>query len=202
MIVPSHKLDGSRQVGVIRDNYGDVVIAFEAIHQEVRGQVDVRPLLVGANHLDGLRAFRRGMGQVHHLGMGKEAAKVNRQVWDCAECAQIDVLAPRLPRVGGRRSDAGREVSYSLYVVVGKDLPAQGGEVEPPVGRVLDTAVVEVEAVDVDVGGHAVSVKKAGAVSSTAPRPAPEGPGEVSYIIAQAARKVICLLSLSVELLQ
>lgn len=70
------------------------------------------------------------------------------------QCAQVGQLPLRLLRVVGTLLNLGREVSDLLDVILRQEPLAEAFEVEPLVRTALETAVEEIEAVDVDVRGH------------------------------------------------
>ena len=126
----------------------------ESVQQQVGRQIDVGPLLLGVQHLDGARAGLRLPCQGPPLPLGKEASVVDGQVGDGLKGAEISLLPLRLGGVIGPVGDEGGESSVSGHVVMGQQQPRQLPDVQPAMGRAPQGAVVEIEAVDVYVGSN------------------------------------------------
>ena len=80
-------------------------------------------------------------------------AQVHRQPWDRLERSEVSALAHWPLRVR-LSADLGREVTDALELVRWQQRLAQRTEVQPLVRRALETTVVEVETVNVDIGQH------------------------------------------------
>lgn len=85
--------------------------------------------------------FRRTIQAVNELGVGR-------------------ILQPNAELPDGREI-----LDLHELVSSGQDVREQGAEVQPLVGRALEVAVVEVEAIDVDDGAHSGPLKKQGPIS-------------------------------------
>ena len=70
------------------------------------------------------------------------------------ECAEIGLLPCALAGVGGAIGNQGREVADAVNLVLGHEVLTQREQIEPPIWRTLQTAIVEVESVDVEIGPH------------------------------------------------
>jgi len=69
---------------------------------------------------------------------------------------EVDLLPPWLQRIIGAGGDMGREIANVVDLVSWrrKRRPAEGVKVKPLMQSPLQAAIVEVEAVDIDVGFH------------------------------------------------
>ena len=81
---------------------------------------------------------------------------MNRQVRDRPQGTQIGLLPDALLGIVGPGVDVGREIADAIDLIPRrrKGCLAEGGQVKPPVRRAFQAAIVEVEAVDIDVGFH------------------------------------------------
>ena len=94
--------------------------------------------------------------------MRYEQAEVNGQIGDGAQGTEERELALRLLRISWGRMDNGGEVPHAVNLVVGEDSLTQYHWIEPLVGSTFDAAVIEVEAVNVDVRPHKTLHKRQG----------------------------------------
>jgi len=93
---------------------------------------------------------------------------------------EVDFLSHGLSRVAGTCSDPGREIFDPVYRMVRKQQAAEVIYIQPLVGGPLDGPVIQIEAVDVDVGnGHAESTNAEAVPKGTASRPVPEETGGI-----------------------
>ena len=69
---------------------------------------------------------------------------------------QIDLLPPWLQRIIRAGGDVSREIANAVDLISWrrKRRPAEGRQVKPLMRRPFQAAIVEVEAVDIDVGFH------------------------------------------------
>ena len=137
------------------------------------GEVYVGALLFGLDDSDEPGPLRWRIGQGHH-GLGGEKPTIrNGEIRKSAESSKIDLLACGSVRVAGCSAHAGGEISDPVNLVTArKELGAELGYVQPLEGGAFDAPVVEVEAVDVDVG---CSHKKAEAARGQPRAPSPKG---------------------------
>lgn len=77
---------------------------------------------------------------------------VDRQVGNGLQCTEIRLLALRLGGITGPTAHASGEVANPIDLVPGQQELSQSAKVQPTIRRVPQRAVVEVEAVNVDVG--------------------------------------------------
>ena len=153
--VLANHLDGCDEVRITRDDNGGGVAVEEAVHEEVGSQVHIRAFFLGFENFNGV------WGRVDDLGADFPGAKVSlddREVGQGAESAPVDLLPGGLVRVARKGRDFSREVLRRDDGVLRECRGGQRDGVQPVVRGVLDGAVVEVEAVDVEDGFHAVTV--------------------------------------------
>ena len=74
------------------------------------------------------------------------------QVLQSPQRSEVCLLPLRLPLIAGTNVEPGREVTYAVDGVFRKEGLAQFVQVKPPKWSVLESAVVEIETVDVQIG--------------------------------------------------
>jgi hypothetical protein len=83
-----------------------------------------------------------------------ELTFVNTEIWYGSQSAEIGLLSSGDVWIAGSCLDIRSEVSDAVDDVTGQKSVAHGRDVQPLVRGVSDGAVVEVEAVNVDVSAH------------------------------------------------
>lgn len=76
------------------------------------------------------------------------------QVGNGRQSAEVSLLTLRLGGVIGPVGDQGGEVAYPANTMLGQEKPRQPPRIQPAVRRSSQGAIVQVEAVDVDVGAN------------------------------------------------
>ena len=84
----------------------------------------------------------------------EEKPFVDRKGRNRSECAQVYILSRCDLRVMRQGANPGREVADSINYVLWEEPLTQTSEIEPLVRRAPQSAVVQVETVNVDVGGQ------------------------------------------------
>ena len=166
-------VDGQHQVGVVGDYYGQLVVVLEAVQQQVGGEIDVGPFFLGIEYLHDARAGLRLPGQGPSLGLGQQVSVVDSEVGNGRQGAEVRLLALRLGGVIGPVGDQGGKVAYPADGVAGEQQPRQPPQVQPPVGRSAKGAVIEIQAVDVDVGADERGIPKKAEAAFRQPRALP-----------------------------
>jgi hypothetical protein len=144
------------EVAVIRYDYGQVVSCLETVDEQVAGKVYVRALLLGLPDLGVCGLAVSVFDEPSCRRAGDEAPVVDREFGNRCKRTKVDLLSLcllslRLGGVARSRSDARREVLDPDDIgIVAQHSIAEYAHVQPPLGGVLQTSVVEVEAVDVD----------------------------------------------------
>ena len=146
----------SRKVGVIGHDDRLLVLPVEPIDQETSGEVHVRPLLLRVPHQDVRRQPRRRLSQRAALDAGPKHAVVRVEARQRRQGSQIRLLPLALRGIPRTGVEPRGEVGNPVDRVLGKERLGQPPEVQPPVGRVLQGAVVEIESVDVEVGDQSL----------------------------------------------
>ena len=147
---PGHA-DGELEVRVVRDHDGHLVVLLEAIHQQVGSEIDIGALFFGVEYLNRARTWSLA-GQRPPLRIGKEVSVVQGHCRNGLQGAKVSLLPLGLRWIVGAAGNQGGKVSYAAYLVVGQQKPHQLTDVQPSVGRAAQGAVIEIEAVDIDVG--------------------------------------------------
>jgi hypothetical protein len=117
----------------------------------VRGKIDVRALLLRLDDTDELRWLSRGNHQRHCHRMRKKVAEMNRDFRQGRQCAQIQLLTEWLIGIARTRRDMGGEVLDGADRVAREQKLAKRFWINPAIGSFAKGAVVEVEAIDVNV---------------------------------------------------
>ena len=88
--------------------------------------------------------------------MREIVTQVNREVWHRRKGAQVELLTLRLPTitVAWDRAHVCCEVAYPVHLMLRQQRSGKRTQIEPPVRRLLETAAIQIEGVDVDVGLH------------------------------------------------
>ncbi len=104
-----------------------------------------------AHRFDAGLAAQRGASSLHKQ-VSKEVTETDRHAGHGAQCAQIELPPHRLVRVVRARTDQRGKVVMSKTVFFRKQKLADLARIHPTVSGPAECKVVEVEAVDVDVG--------------------------------------------------
>jgi len=154
----NHYSDRFTQVAVIRDHYGLVKVAHEAIAYQVDSKIHIRTFLLGLLHLYRLRQGRavriRKRELRHQSGPPHEVSQVNGQIGQCAQGTQVRILSCGCTGVMRRRTHPRREIPDTVDAHIGKQVLAQKRKVKPLVRCTSQRAVVQIESIDVDVCRH------------------------------------------------
>ena len=161
-------------VAVVADHHRAIVRVEPAVIEQVDGEIYVRALLLGADHLRGALVTGRLRERRAHL-VAEEVPEIHLDLGPVAsKSAEIDVLALGFRRVGGGARHPRREILDRQDIVMRlQDRCEQRQQVEPFPRRSLERSIVEIEAVHIDEGAHRCPPQKARA-SEEAPRPAVE----------------------------
>lgn len=84
--------------------------------------------------------------------MGAERAVEYGKVGDAFQGAKVNKLTAPLPGIVGPVRDKRGEISNPVYLLPWQEHPGQFLQVQPPVRRVFEAAVVKVEPVHVHIG--------------------------------------------------
>ena len=159
----------------------------------VGAQIHVRAFLFGFKNLDGVGR------RIHHLRpdySGPEIALNDFKGGQCVKRAPVKVLTIRLMGIVWQRGDFRGEKLGGHDAVAWKGGCGECNRIEPTKRSVLQRAVVEIEAVDVEDGLQAdlLFLKNAGAAPErAAPRPAAEASRrDVSATFADIAAGCKC----------
>ena len=144
---PTHDADGCNQVAIVGNDHCRVVVTLVGVMHHVRGKCHVRALLFG---LDDLRHARPG-GERHLHDVREKLTEVDLHVGQRCQGPKVDLLPSRLTGVVGQRGDPCSEVPDAVNPIAGKQMATEFREVDPSVGGPFERAVVEVEAVNVNV---------------------------------------------------
>ena len=74
------------------------------------------------------------------------------QVWNGPQGAKVSLLPLGLSRIARTAGDDSGEVAYPVYLVAGQQQVRQLANVQPSIGCTSQGAIVEIEAINVDVG--------------------------------------------------
>lgn len=128
------------------------VLPVESVHQQTRGEVHVRSLLLRVPDEDVSRQSCHRLRQRATLDAGPEDAVVGVEARQRRQRSQVRLLPLALRGIAGAGVEPSREVADPVDRVLGKEGLGQLSQVEPPERRVLQGAVVEIEAVYVQIG--------------------------------------------------
>ncbi len=138
-----HPVYGRDQVGVTADHDELVTIVLVGILEHLHGDIDICSLFL--RHVeDAVSLVLACPDSTSHL-FGFEFAEENRDEWKRFEGFQIANLAGSM-----RAVNQSGEVVDPAEVVGGPEKGEKPLDVEPFLGTILDSPVVEIEAVDVD----------------------------------------------------
>ena len=153
--VPNNR-DRLLQVAVVADDHRHVEGIVKRVDQQVSCEVDVRALFLGLHDLTpGVAPVFPVGGVGHGHFMGQEMAKMDADLRKRSQGAEIRLLAGGLIGVMRRAADLRSEVADRPDVVLRQERAAKRMDIQPLVGRALEAAIVEVVAVDIDMGSHA-----------------------------------------------
>lgn len=147
----AHQPDRLQQIGIVGDHDSRVEAIHMRIMDKVGGDIDIRSLLLGLDH-GGISVASGWMRQRHADLVRKEMPIDDGHHGFGQQRADIHLLPIRLIEIAGTRLDPGSVVFDGNDIIVWQKQAAHLGDVQPAVGRALDGAVVEVEAVDIDDG--------------------------------------------------
>ena len=141
-----NQADRLSEVRVITDDYGEVILPFERVQQQVAREIDIRTFFLPLNDRHHLkRNDRRGPwrmrnGQRSLLLVCRKPPEMNAEVRDSAEGAKIGELTGAVIRVAWVRINQGGEVSDAIDGRSLAEILAKRIQVEPailtPVGAV------------------------------------------------------------------
>ena len=154
--VPDNR-DWFFQIAIITDDYRHVESIIKRINQQMRGEVDVGTLLLRLDHAAAREpASPPVIGIRHRHLMAQKMSKVDADLGQRAQGAEISLLPVRLPGIVRSAAHPGREVAYRPDVVLGpQECAAQGVDIQPFIRRALKAAIIEIVAVNIDMGSHA-----------------------------------------------
>lgn len=114
------KSDWHTQIRVIGDDHGDVAGLLEGIEEQVGGQVHVRSLLLGLDHLDRPGTCSGWMSKPHAEVMGEEVSVMDADQLKCPQRTKVRLLSLSLPRITGAARDPSCEVANPVDFVLGE----------------------------------------------------------------------------------
>lgn len=149
----AHKANRRQQIGIV--GYDDRLIeAIEmSIQQQVCGDIDVRALLFGFEHLrvlPGQLAAR--IANRHSHNMTEEVPEVDFDLRIRGKRPQIHFLTDSLLRIVSKRGHTGGEVADFLDRGLLQNQLTQLLEIEPFERRLPQYSVVEIETIDINKG--------------------------------------------------
>ena len=150
---PSHA-DGKLEVRVVGYNDGHLVVILEAVHQQIGCQIDIGALLFGVEYFNRPRAAHRLVRQRPPLSFGEQVPVVHGYSRYGLQGTKVSLLSLGLGWVPGAAGNQRGKVADPAYVVLGQQKPYQLPDVQPSVRRAPQGAVVQVEAVYIDVGAY------------------------------------------------
>lgn len=181
---------GLEEIRVVRYHECELTILAKRIQKKMTWEIDVGTLLLRLDHAGNGGPIWLRLNQ-RHVDFGRqEVTESDRQVRDRPERAEVGFLTPRRIRISGSSANAGRVVTDAMNVTVsGQQEFCEPRGIEPLVRRAFETTVVEVEAIDVDVGaGHK---KQRLPFGSLAPYPRRER-GDWNFRSARSLRPLNC----------
>ncbi len=170
-------VDRHEEIGVVRHHDCTRHYAFEGISQQMGGEIDVRPFLLGLVnpfHLDGAVRFsfhdefpvlpdglsvRIALQDWCPHGRRQERPVMNSNSRQSRERTQIGRLPHCHIWVVRSGFHASSEIVDALNGVVRQNPVKERFKVQPLMRRALETSVVEIEAIDVDISPHAARQK-------------------------------------------
>ena len=114
------------------------------------------------------------------LDAGPEDSVVGVEALQCRQGSQVDELTLGLPRIAWAHVKPGREIADPTDVVLRKEGLGQLPQIEPSERRVLQSTVVEIEAIYVQVGVNFYSRTKTETASKGGLDPTVESIGVVA----------------------
>lgn len=114
--------DGLKEIGIVREDDGELVVVAKGIPQQVRRKIHVRALFFGLENLDAPGRVRI-QGHVH--GMGQVVAVMDGEVCDRLEGSEIHELPRALPWIPGAGADERRVVTDAVDGVAGQEEGAE-----------------------------------------------------------------------------
>ena len=147
----THDFDRLQQIRVVGYDYRNVKPSQMRIVQQMSGKIYVRTLFFSLDNSCVLLWMSWRYNQCHRDFVGQEMAQVNRHVGKRSERPQEELLPHGLVRIVGTSRHQSGEVLYFAKGVLGQEEPAQSLWVEPAVGCIAESAIVEIEAVYVDM---------------------------------------------------
>jgi hypothetical protein len=163
--VSANELYGFEQVGIVRDEHGNVENVHKSVREQMGRKVHVGALFlclrypsasrspggeVGRGRQE--RSIQGGRSEGHLYRVCKKMPVKDLHLGNGLKGPKVELLPERLIGIGGSRRYDCREVLDSPYVVVWKIEVSELGEVQPTVRHTSERPVEEVEAVHVDVG--------------------------------------------------
>ena len=86
--------------------------------------------------------------------MGEKSPQNNFKIWNGLQGSQESSLAQRLVRVIRAGFNERSEILDTVYLIAGKKQTSHLPYIKPMIGGIFDTAVIQVETVNVDVCFH------------------------------------------------
>ena len=139
------------QIRIVRYDHSKLVIIPKAIHQQMGGYIYIGAFFLRFDNFDITTADRRAR---HGHFVGKKCAKNNFEIGNGLKGAQEGALTERLVGVVRARLDFRGKVFDPPNVVFWQQKAAHLRHIQPFIGCALDTSIVEVETVNVDVCFH------------------------------------------------
>ena len=162
------------EIRVLRENNSLIEQPAPCIVNELGCEIDVRAFLFTVLNENVGRAVRDRLDERPHLGPGQEAAQMNGNARKGSRSIEVALLANRLPRIALAAYRRGEVADAKYLVILAEKRYRECLQVQPFESGIPQRPVLEIEAVDVNVGsqayGHSRSLhaKAAGACAQTA----------------------------------
>lgn len=157
----SNDFDGFEQINVLGEDDRNIVGVAPAVMHEVCGEVHVRALLLRVMHLDEAGAGGRRIYEGSPLCFREEVTLVDRKPLNGLEGVEIELLTPRLVRIGAARNASGVVPNFADLILRVEEASRELPQIEPFVGRSFECSVVEVEPVYIHESAHPHPLEKA-----------------------------------------
>ena len=196
-----HGFDGRNEVSVIRNHHIFVPVTIDTIQRQLDSHQDICLLFLPPLHLNHLWGLPWGILSVticqrvlwEQYGMGVEKriiVNINRR--QSAKCPQVNLLTLRCPWVVHKTYHMGREITNAVDRMGRQQHSTHCVQVEPLVRCALDTSVVQIEPINVDVGAQPVASQIWRDHPSRWPHPpSPRSDWGGIYLIVYATYKVM-----------
>jgi len=156
-----HDFDWAEQVGIVGYNDSALHAPIERVQKQGRGEVDIRAFLLGFQDIDEHRRAAQGK-QGHFFDALEKGSELNIHVRKGPQRTQIGVLAVGLIGIDGIRLDRRGKITDRRDLMTGQKNFRQCLGIHPTDAESPASAVVEVEAINVEDGLHLMEGKSEG----------------------------------------